>query len=96
MRPISQKTRQILDNDPRMKRCALARKIPHTCSQKLDWHHALIYAGRQSDIPNTIIAICSEIHRVADRKDVKKLLNEIMFAQMTEEDFKKLPKLCKK
>ena len=92
MRKISNKTREILLNDPRMKRCALRGIIEHTCSPKIDWHHNLIYASKQSDIPNTIIGICSEIHRIADRKDIKQALNKIMYAQMTEEDFKLIPK----
>lgn len=96
MRPISQKTRRILENDPRMKRCALAGVIPHLCSAKLEWHHALIYAGRQSDIPSTIISLCSNIHEKANRKDVKAAIDKIMFAQMSEEDFKKVPKLCRR
>lgn len=93
MRAISQKTKKILSEDPRMRFCALQGIIPHACSQKIDWHHNLIYAGRQSDIPHTILGICSEVHKIADRSDVKKILNEIMYAQMTEEDFKLLPRL---
>jgi hypothetical protein len=96
MRPISPKTRKILENDPRMTKCALKGKIDHICSRKIDWHHNLIYAGRQSDIPNTILGICSNIHALADRREVKKMLDEIMHAQMTEEDYKLLPKLCRK
>lgn len=92
MRRLSKRTREILENDPRMKRCALVGIIDHICSPKIDFHHNLKYQGRQSDLPNTIIAICSEIHRKADRKDVKEALNKIMYAQMTDEDFKQLPK----
>lgn len=79
-----------------MTKCALRGIIPHTCSSKIDWHHNLVYAGRQSDIPNTIIAICSEIHSKADRRDVKKALNEIMHNQMTTEDYKLIPKYVRK
>lgn len=93
MRAISQKTKRILSDSPRMRFCALQGIISHACSMKIEWHHNLIYAGRQSDIPNTILGICSEIHEKANRKDVRDALNKIMYAQMTEEDFKKLPKL---
>jgi hypothetical protein len=96
MRRLSAKTKHILGNDPRMKKCALRGIIEHYCSRKIDWHHNLIYGGRQSDIPNTILGICSEVHQVADRSDVKQALNKIMYEQMTEEDFKQLPKLCKR
>lgn len=96
MRAISKKTKNILLDSPRMKFCALRGIIPHTCSPKIEWHHNLIYAGRQSDIPATILGICSNIHEKANRKDVKAALDKIMFAQMSEEDFKKLPKLCRR
>ncbi len=68
----------VLQADPRMKVCALAPHIPHTCSKKIDWHHNLIYAGRQSDVPETIIAICSDIHEQANNKEVRELLDWIM------------------
>ncbi len=70
----------ILTSDPRMKVCALAPHIPHKCSKKLDWHHNLIYAGKQSDVPETILAICSEIHEQANNKEIKELLDWIMLS----------------
>lgn len=96
MRAISKKTRRKLEEDVRMKFCALRGIIPHECCPKIDWHHNLIYAGRQSDIPNTIIGICTNIHDKASRKDVKEALDRIMYSQMTEEDYKLLPRLIKK
>lgn len=81
-----------MDNAPRMKVCCLIKHIPHTCSPKIDWHHNLIYAGKQSDIPNTILAICSDMHIEADISDVKEILDWIMLNQMTEQDFSLVPK----
>ena len=92
MRKISKITISILEEDPRMKVCALAPHIPHTCSKKIDWHHNLIYAGKQSDIPETIIAICSEIHEQASNKQVKEILDWIMLNQMTPRNFEILSK----
>lgn len=82
----------ILENDPRMKFCALKKYIPHLCSRKIEFHHNLIYQGRQSDIPNTIIALCSDIHAQEKRKDIKEVIDWIMINQMTEHDFSLIPK----
>lgn len=90
MRKLSKPTKEILESDPRMKVCALKYYIPHTCSQKIDWHHNLIYAGRQSNLPNTILGICSDIHREADKKEVREILDWIMLNQMTDADFEQV------
>lgn len=92
MRRLSKETREILENEPRMKACALINHIPHICSKKIDWHHNLIYAGKQSDIPNTILGICSDMHEIADWKDVKEILDWIMLNQMTQDDFEQVSK----
>lgn len=92
MRKLSKVTVTILEADPRMKVCCLSPHVPHTCSKKIDWHHNLIYAGKQSDIPNTILAVCSEAHDQANNKEVKEVLDWIMLNQMTERDFSLLPK----
>ena len=92
MRKITRRTLRVLEKDPRMKICALAPHIPHTCSKKIEYHHNLIYAGKQSDIPNTIIALCSDIHEQANNKTVKELLDWMMINQMTDRDFSLLPK----
>ena len=92
MRKITKGVIRILENDPRMKKCALAPYIPHNCSPKIEWHHNLIYGGKQSNIPETILGICSEIHRIADRKDIKERLDWIMLNQMTMRQFESLNK----
>ncbi len=92
MRKISKKTLGVLLDDKRMKTCQLRRYIPHVCSQKIEFHHNLIYGGKQSDIPNTIIALCSDIHAQEKRKDIKEVLDWIMINQMTERDFSLIPK----
>ena len=91
MRKISSATREQLENEPRMKVCAL-KGYDHSCSQKIDYHHNLIYGGKQSDIPETIIAICSEAHKIADRKDVKERLEWIMLNQMSAEQIQSVSK----
>lgn len=82
----------ILENDPRMKVCALRRFVPHVCSPKIDWHHNLIFAGKQSDIPETIIALCDWIHDIEKKPEIKELLNWIMLNQMSDDQVKSISK----
>ncbi len=90
MRKISKKTLETLLGDDRMKRCCLFRL--GDCFGKIEFHHNLIYAGKQSDIPNTILPVCKAHHDKADKKEVKEILDWIMLNQMTERDFLSLPK----
>lgn len=92
MRKISKGTATILENDPRMKVCALKGIIPHVCSMKLDWHHNLIFGGRQSDIPETILAICDFIHDMARKTEVKERLDWIMLNLMSDEQIRSISK----
>ena len=82
----------VLENSPRMKFCSLKPYIPHICSQKIEWHHNLIFGGRQSDIPETIISICEVIHNQARNSEVKERLDWIMLNQMKPEDIKAISK----
>ncbi len=92
MRKLSSETQKKLAHSERMKHCQLAPYIPHDCSKKIDWHHNLIFASKQSDIPETIIAICSEIHDKANRKDVKERLDWIMLNQMSDAQVRNIGK----
>lgn len=58
MRPIPDKLRRRLNNEPRMRSCAY-------CGNKnnLEWHHALEYSGRQINEWYGIIALCTTCHR---------------------------------
>lgn len=74
MRPISDKTKQVLARDPFMKACCLC----NSSTRKIEWHHNLIYAGRQVDHSLAILPLCSECHRNANDKLMKEELDWIM------------------
>ena len=80
MRPIPPKQREEMANDPYYKKCC----YPHYCSGKIEWHHNLIIAGRQSDIKETILPLCQFIHERARLTDVKEQLDLIMLKRMSE------------
>lgn len=86
MRPIPQKVKDILANEKRMKRCCLCG------NPKVQWHHNLIYGSKQSDIPETILALCEKCHDQARNTEVKEKLDLIMLRQMTTEQITNISK----
>lgn len=90
MRKLSKLTRQTLENEERMSKCCLS--YLGDCNGRIEWHHNLIYQGRQSDIPNTILGVCHSHHEIANKKEIKEQLDWIMLGQMTEADLEKVPK----
>lgn len=76
MRPIPKQLRDEIAQDPFMKKCCLCN------SPKVQWHHNLIYQGRQSNNPNTILPLCPPCHDQARNKEVKEQLDLIMLNRM--------------
>ena len=64
-----------LHSDPRMSRCALE---DDECAGRLEWHHAVIYAGRSLQVEWAIHALCQHHHAIADRKDIRAHLVSLM------------------
>lgn len=58
MRPIPKWIIEELENDPRMKKCLACKRPP----QKIEWNHALIYAGKQINEPYAIQPLCMRCH----------------------------------
>ena len=88
MRPIPKEVRDQLASDPRMTKCALCG----TRGLKLEWHHNLTEKGRQSDRPETILALCKLCHDNARDSDVKERLDLIMLRMMTPETISEISK----
>lgn len=63
MRPIPQPLKEELADDPLYKVCALHDK--HKCQGKIEWHHHIIYQGRQLNEKWAIVAICHALHKEA-------------------------------
>lgn len=80
MRPIPQKLKDKLSKDKYYKNCVLCR------ADGVQWHHNLIFGGRQVNAEFCILPLCPDCHRKADRKDVKEKLNWIMLNRATDEE----------
>lgn len=79
--------REIMANDPFYKKCCLSKVSE--CEGVIQWHHNLIYAGRQVNEVFCILPLCEKHHRDANVKKVKDLLNLIMLARATDEQMEK-------
>lgn len=60
MRPIPVSMRDDMAQDPFYQRCCISG-VPAT-SEKLDWHHNLIFAGRQVNEKWCILPLAKRIH----------------------------------
>ena len=73
-----------MEADPYYKRCAWHGR-PHP-GKKIEWHHNLIFAGRQVNEKWCILPICQEIHEKANWKQVRERLDWIMLNRATNDD----------
>lgn len=81
MRPIPPKLRNKMSEDRYYKTCCLSDE---TCSGRIEWHHNLIYQGRQLNEQWCILPLCHAHHLRADHSDVKQHLNWIMLNRATD------------
>ena len=90
MRKLSPATRKGLEEDPRMKRCVLCDR--GGCGGRIEWHHALQFANRQSDDPKHILGVCSTHHDMARHRDVKESLDLAMLRLLSKEEIDDISK----
>jgi len=60
MNNIPKKLREEMAQDPYYKKCCLKN---NECSGKIEWHHALEFAGRQIQKKFAIIPVCEYHHK---------------------------------
>lgn len=88
MRKIPPPLRDKLANDKWYKKCCLSPetcKISNlgTCGGRIEWHHNLIYAGKQVNEPFCILPVCHNHHYKAQNKTVKEVMDLIMWSRAT-------------
>ena len=67
--------RERLAADSFMYQCCVA---DDDCGGKIEWNHALIYAGKKVEVWWAILPMCLYHHANTDRKDIRKKLVRIM------------------
>lgn len=90
MRPIPPKLKKEMENDKFYERCCITGA--HKSNTKIEWHHNFIYAGRQVNEKWCILPLAEQIHRQADRRDIKEKLDWIMLNRATDEELKRYSK----
>ena len=88
MRKIPTKLREEMANDPTYSRCILTGRA----DEKIDWHHNLIYAGRQVNEKWCILPLLHSVHEIEKMSIVKERLDWIMLNRATDEELKRYTK----
>lgn len=88
MRAIPKKSKDLMSEDPYYKKCCICGIY----GVKIEWHHGLIYAGHQTDEPETIIPLCETCHDKARNKDFKEMIDLCMYQRWPDELFNKYDK----
>lgn len=78
MRKIPEELKQEMADDVFYKKCCIADE---TCSGRIEWHHNLIYAGRQVNEKWCILPICHSHHEREKNKDIGERLDYIMLCR---------------
>lgn len=87
MRKIPEKLRMEMANDPFYKACAVTGRT----DQKIDWHHNLIYAGRQVNEKWCIIPLSKDVH---DKIEIwKDHVDRIMLNRATDQELERYSKV---
>ena len=93
MRPIPSKLRAELAEDPEYApQWCIWHQSFHGHGVRVQWHHQLIFAGRQVNERFCIMQICEEIHRKAEWKQVRERLDWIMLNRATDEELEMFSK----
>lgn len=89
MRRIPDELRREMERDPFYKRCCLSL----SSSGKIDWHHALIFAGRQVNAKFAILPLRTDIHARVHEPKIKKLCDWVMLNRASAKELKQYSKV---
>lgn len=84
---IPKKLREEMSKDPYYKRCCLHNL---DCSGKIEWHHALTFAGKQIQRKFAIVPACEHHHK--NVAIFKKLFHWIALSRATTAELKEFEK----
>lgn len=91
MRKISKKLRDEIEADPYYKNCCLTG-MPGTVI-KIEWHHNLMFAGRQVNEKFAILPVDKDVHdRLKGDSNLRDRLDWIMLNRATDEELKRYSK----
>lgn len=91
MRPIPDRMRAEMQADPFYQRCCLTGKQAGVA--RIEWHHNLIFAGRQVNEKFCILPLCKTMHSKANNVQVRELLDWVMVNRATDEELQRFSKV---
>lgn len=77
--------------DPFYQRCVISGQ-EGTLRDPVEWHHNLIYGGKQVQAKFAILPLKKSLHRQANNKQVRAQLDWVMWNRATEEERRKYSK----
>lgn len=89
MNKIPPKLREAMAEDPFYEKCCLQG---HACSGRIEWHHSLIYGGKQLQEKFAIVPLCKFHHRYAEQKDIKVRVMSIVLNRATDDELRAISK----
>jgi hypothetical protein len=81
MRKISEELKKDLASDPFYKKCCITGRS----NGKIDWHHNLVWKGRQENEKFCILPLLKEIHDRVSDPEISDRLDWIMWSRATKE-----------
>lgn len=92
MNKIPKKLREDLASDTFYKRCSISGDFG-TKEDPIEWHHNLIYAGKQVQAKFAILPLKKSLHANANNKELRAQLDWIMWNRATPEEIQKYSKV---
>lgn len=89
MRKIPQKLKEELSSDIFYKKCCIPDEM---CNGRIEWHHNLIYGGKQINEKFCILPICHFHHEHEKNSKIGEKLDYIMWSRATPEQIKSYSK----
>lgn len=89
MRKIPESLREEMANDIFYTKCCIADE---TCAGRIEWHHNLIFGGRQVNEKFCILPVCHSHH---DREKVKEIGERLDYIMLNRESDENIVKFCK-
>jgi len=86
VRTIPEELKEEMVGDKFYKKCCLCGNEP------VQWHHNLIFAGRQVNEKECILPVCERCHNLARNTENKEKLDLIMLTRMSPEQMTKYSK----
>lgn len=86
--PLKQRERMAEKKEYQNGYCKYHRK-KHGPTVKTEWHHNLMFGGRQVNDEWAILSICQDIHRRVSEPEIRETLDWIMLNRATEEELRK-------